>query len=137
MNPDKRSKRKLFTLLILIFVALSACQSMQQGQLTPAHTMEILPTGTLFPSFIVHIPDKALWKNYLNVSVESPTGTPCRLTYVPPMGTTQEMDTTADENGLCSWRWKISEEEGKGPGRLIFTIDGHSETHFIEIRRSF
>jgi hypothetical protein len=53
------------------------------------------------------------------------------------MGKTQEMDTVANENGLCEWRWKISEEEGKGPGRLIFTINGTSETHFIEVRRSF
>ncbi|MBL8078974.1 MAG: hypothetical protein JNM55_13500 [Anaerolineales bacterium] len=85
----------------------------------------------------MHIPEKALWNNYLHISAETSAGTSCRLTYIPPMGTTHEMDTIADESGLCSWRFKISEEEGKGPGRLIFTINGTSETHFIEIRRSF
>jgi hypothetical protein len=107
------------------------------GRSTPVQPTQIPATETPLPPFVLHIPEKALWKNYLQVSAETSAGTSCRLTYVPPMGTTKQMDTKADENGLCTWRWKISEEEGKGPARLIFTINGTSETHFIEIRRSF
>jgi hypothetical protein len=47
------------------------------------------------------------------------------------------MDTTADTSGLCEWRWKIDVAQGKGAGRLIFTINGVSETHFMEIRSNF
>jgi hypothetical protein len=47
------------------------------------------------------------------------------------------MDITADSDGLCKWQWKIEEADGKGSGRLIFTIDGVSETHFIEVRSAF
>ena len=137
MNVVGDSKRALIISLVLIFIVLGSWKSISTGQSEPVQVTAIIPTETSLPPFVVHIPDKALWKNYLNVSAEAPAGTPCRLTYVPPMGTTQEMDTTADESGLCSWRWKISEEEGKGHARLIFTIDGHSETHFIDIRRSF
>ena len=71
------------------------------------------------------------------VSVGASPRTNCRLTYVPPSGEVQVMDIMADINGLCEWRWKIEEAQGKGSGRLIFTIDGISETHFMEIRSAF
>jgi hypothetical protein len=119
-----------------MLIVLTACASTLETS-TPVQSAPIYFTETPIAPFILHIPEKALWQNYLHVSAETTAGAACRLTYVPPMGKTQEMDTTADESGLCKWRWKISEEEGKGPGRLIFTINGNSETHFIEIRRSF
>jgi len=131
-----RNKTILGVTLTLMFIALIAWGSLL-GRSKPAQSTKIPPTETPLVSFSVHIPEKALWKNYLNVSAEAATGTSCRLTYVPPMGTTQQMDTTAAENGLCAWRFKISAEEGKGPGRLIFTINGTSETHFIEVRSNF
>lgn len=136
MHPHRSFKKNLVVLTSLILLILTACE-LTLATPTLVEPTPIVPTETPFPAFILHIPEKALWKNYLHVSAEVPPGTTCRLTYVSPMGKTQEMDTVADENGLCKWRWKISEDEGKGPGRLIFTIDGHSETHFIEIRRSF
>jgi hypothetical protein len=85
----------------------------------------------------VTIPQKALWRNYVTVSVEATPGTKCELTFVPPLGKTHQTDTTANASGLCVWNWKIDETEGKGNGRLIFTIDGISETHFLEIRSAF
>ena len=88
-------------------------------------------------SFVVHIPQKALFRNYVTVSVEATPGIRCDLTYFSPSGDITSTETTADKNGLCSWKWKIDETKGKGTGRLIFTIDGRSETHFIEVRASF
>jgi hypothetical protein len=38
---------------------------------------------------------------------------------------------------LCEWRWKLEESYGEGHGRLIFTINGVSDTHFINIRKGF
>jgi hypothetical protein len=131
MRIQRSLRGALLFWTILIWIVLTACSS------TPVQSTPAYSTETPFAPFTLNIPDKALWNNYLIISAETTAGTTCRLIYVPPMGTTQEMDTTADENGLCSWRWKISDQEGKGPGRLIFTIDGRSETHFIEIRRSF
>jgi hypothetical protein len=100
---------------------------------------QAIPTTPPSPEigFTLEIPQKALWNNYLHVSAETTPGTHCDLMYIPPSGDTQEISTVADENGQCTWRWKIEETDGKGNGRLIFTIDGKSETHFIEIRRSF
>jgi hypothetical protein len=87
--------------------------------------------------FTVNIPQKALMKNYVTVSAEAPPGTTCELIYVPPSGNIHQTETLADASGLCTWRWKVEESEGKGNGRLIFVIGETSETHFIEIRSSF
>src|SRR5690349_8513430 len=130
------TKTILIVSLTLALPGLTACE-LTSGPQKAVQPTQIVFTETPPAPFKLHIPDKALWRNYLSVSAETTPGTTCRLTYVPPMGTTQEMDTVADESGLCQWRWKISEEEGKGPARLIFTINGTSETHFIEVRRSF
>jgi len=103
-------------------------------------TLSKLPgTPTVVPEsgFAVDIPQKALLKNYVVVSVQTSPNTRCELLFVPPSGETKKMDTIADNEGQCVWRWKIEESQGKGSGRLIFTIGGKSETHFIEIRSSF
>lgn len=88
-------------------------------------------------SFRLEIPQKALWRNYVTISAEAAPGTTCDLIFVTPTGQTMQMDSLADATGTCTWRWKVEESYGKGNGRLIFTIDGKSETHFIEIRSSF
>ncbi len=48
-----------------------------------------------------------------------------------------QMETVADSNGLCEWRWKIEESHRAGDARLIFTINGLSDTHFIQIFKEF
>jgi hypothetical protein len=118
----------LLAILVVFLVGMFLWGDQQTYQ--PAST----PTPT---SFKLSIPQKALWRNYLNISAEVSAGTSCRLTYIPPSGNKKIMDATADSDGSCKWQWKIEEMDGKGPGRLIFTIDGASETHFIEIRSSF
>ena len=107
------------------------------GRQTHASQSLVVFTGTPETSFTVDIPQKALWNNYFHVSAQAPQGTTCDLLYVPPKGQSQEMSSVADEDGQCTWRWKIEESQGKGNGRLIITINGKSETHFFEIRRSF
>ena len=104
---------------------------------TPSVQLPITPTGVPVKRLAVNIPQKALWRNYVEVSVETVPGTNCELIYIPPLGKTHQTETMADASGLCKWKWKIDETEGKGNGRLIFTIDGISETHFIEVRSAF
>jgi len=116
-------------IVLLLWLIRGEQQFETQAAATPTLPTEI--------DFILDIPQKALWKNYLHVSAEAAPGTVCTLRYIPPSGNMKEMSSTADENGKCTWRWKIEEADGKGNGRLIFTINGKSETHFIEIRRSF
>ncbi len=135
MSPMRKISKGLIALFLMGFVALVVLfvfQSQTKSSLPPS-------TPTAFPekSFAVNIPQKALFKNYVTVSAEAAPGTSCELTYIPPSGDASAMDTIANENGICSWRWKIDETKGKGAGRLIFTIEGVSETHFIEIRSSF
>lgn len=135
MNLNRKLKLILFVFFPAIILLLSA-RVIHQGQ-----AVEDVPTSTtlLFTDaeYKVTIPDKALIKNYLTVLLETTPGTICRLTFVPPSGDVREMETTADTNGLCEWRWKIEESDGKGHGRLIFTVNGVSDTHFIDIRSSF
>jgi hypothetical protein len=130
-----KNRKSVITILFLALMIFLAWEFLQ-GE---SNSSQSLSTPTVAPdtSFELNIPSKALWKNYVVISAETPPGTNCRLTYVPPSGEVQVMDTVADISGLCLWRWKIEESQGKGSGRLIFMINGVSETHFIEIHSSF
>jgi len=127
------ARKKLIVLLVTILTAFLAWTILreQPASLQPPET----PTDV--PGLVLNIPQKALWKNYVAVSAKTSPGTTCELMYVPPSGKTHQINTTADSSGLCVWKWKVDETEGKGNARLIFTIDGISETHFIEIRSAF
>ena len=127
---------KILVILSALALAIIFIQMTWGVNTTVSQTLVIL-TETPETGFILEIPQKALWRNYVHVSAEAAPGTTCELLYIPPSGATQELSSVADENGNCTWRWKIEETDGKGNGRLIITIDGVSETHFIEIRRSF
>jgi hypothetical protein len=133
IRPAKLFATILATLLAVVLIALLLWLIRGEQRFAAQATA----TPSLEIGFTLDIPQKALWRNYLVVSAETAPGTHCNLMYIPPSGDTQEMSTVADEDGNCTWRWKIEETDGKGNGRLIFAIDGRSETHFIEIRRSF
>jgi hypothetical protein len=130
MNP----KMNFFiTLFVVLLFALPACMNLPPSPLPNTPTPIVIPTKTL----VVHIPDKALLKNYVEVSVEAPAGTSCDLLYITPSGKDQKTTTTANSGGLCVWKWQLQESDGKGKGRLIFMVNGVSETHFLEIRSAF
>jgi hypothetical protein len=130
MNP----KLKVFIVLfVVVLFALPACMNLPASPLPNTPTPIAVPTKSL----VVHIPDKALLRNYVEVSVEAPAGTSCDLLYIPPSGKTQKTNTTANADGLCVWKWQLQESDGKGKGRLIFMVNGVSETHFLEIRSAF
>lgn len=97
----------------------------------------VTPSPTSEPNFEVTIPSKALLKNYVTVSVKAEIGTSCNLIFIPASGDMQSMDTIADETGECIWRWKLEESYKKGTARLIFTINGISQTHFLQILENF
>jgi hypothetical protein len=126
--------QKVPLLLLLIFSIAIVWVLLHRSGNLPAPTPA---TTSPYADFTVHIPQKALLKNYLVVSLEAAPGTNCKLTYVPPSGEIQEMNTIANEDGLCKWRWKIDEAHGAGDGRLIFTVDGASDTHYIQIFAEF
>jgi hypothetical protein len=144
MHPIQKIPKALITLTLIAFATLLVwviIQGQSNSSRLPTATPSFQPpsTPTTIPAkgFVVNIPQKALWKNYVTVSIEAPPGTKCELVYVPPAGQTHQTTTTADTSGLCVWNWKIEETEGKGNGRLIFIIGHKSETHFIEIRSAF
>jgi hypothetical protein len=128
-----RNAQGLLLVYATVFsLVMASCTEPQKS--TPLST----PTAHNNEGFAVTIPQKTLYKNKVTVSVETTPGTDCELTYVSPSGDASFMDNiVADTNGLCSWTWRIDETKGRGAGRLIFTIEGISETHFIEIRSSF
>ena len=134
--PTKRKFRLVLFIFFPAILFLLAARVIQQER-----NHEFPPTSTpllfLDADYAVTIPDKALMKNYLTVSLETDPGTECKLTFIPPSGGVYKMDTVADADGVCEWRWKLEESYGKGHGRLIFTINGISDTHFIDIRAGF
>jgi hypothetical protein len=131
----RKVSKVLIVLLLTISIALIIVIVVQHQAGPPL--LVSTPTAPPEKPFVVDIPQKALFKNYVTVSVEAAPGTSCELTYIAPSGDTSVVDTIANENGICSWRWKIDEAQGRGMGRLIFTIEGMSETHFIEILPGF
>ena len=137
----KQMSKTRNTLILPIAILMMICVAFLTWMVLRgnSHSSQPASTPTVIPNidFAVNIPQKALMKNYVTVSAEAPSGTKCRLIYVPPSGNIRRTDTTADASGQCVWRWKVEETDGKGDGRLIFTIGDISETHFIEIRSSF
>jgi hypothetical protein len=134
-----RIKKTTWIVLLLAGVIALLATAIPPREKTAPHPSNTIIhlSATSTPGFAVNIPQKALLENYLTVSAEAAPGTDCRLTFIAPSGETQEMDTIADEGGLCEWRWKLTAAVGKGDGRLIFTINGLSDTHFIQIFASF
>lgn len=132
-----KPKRNLLKIIIFSILALITAWSMLYERSNQPEPPTPAATPNPYGDFKVQIPDKALIKNYLTVSLETAPGTACSLTFIPPSGAVREMEAIADANGFCEWRWKIEENVGRGHGRLIFTVNGVSDTHFIEIRPGF
>ncbi|HND47759.1 MAG TPA: hypothetical protein PLL95_04325 [Anaerolineales bacterium] len=130
MRVIKQSFQIIHYLIFMVGILFISACSNELNTPTPVATENV-------PTFNVQIPDKALLKNYLVVSLETEPNTTCELTYIAPKGQKLHMIETADKNGICEWRWKLEESDGRGHGRLIFTINGVSETHFIDIRPGF
>ena len=138
MSSSRKTLSFLFAFLLLVLLVSLTALSLR-GEAAPLQPT-IVPTFTPFtpaPHFAVTIPQKGLLKNYLTVSVKADPGTSCKLTFIPHSGEILVMDTIANTEGECVWRWKLEESYGKGHGRLIFTINGVSDTHFIEILSNF
>jgi hypothetical protein len=127
--------KSLVVLLLVIFFSFAFLAFFASQKRLPQ--TRITPTPQIDQAFVVNIPQKALFRNTLAVSALAAPGTSCRLTYISPSGESVIMETIADTDGICSWRWIVDETKGTGAGRLIFTIDGVSETHFIEVRSDF
>jgi hypothetical protein len=134
MRLIQKTKITIIALLAVAFFGFLAWM-FPRGQLnsSPPVISKVTPNKPM----VLTIPQKALWENYVTVSAKSSPGTVCKLIYVPPADKALQMDTTANSHGLCEWKWKIEKTQGKGNGRLIFTIEGISETHFIEVRSAF
>lgn len=134
--------RKIFGFIFIIIILIVAfsifnfnltTRKMARGTNTPT----TIPSSTPAPKFEVTIPSKGLLKNYVTVSVKAETGTSCNLIFIPASGETLDMNAVADENGDCVWRWKLEESFEMGTARLIFTINGISDTRFLQILESF
>ncbi|MBX3037943.1 MAG: hypothetical protein KF758_13620 [Anaerolineales bacterium] len=133
---DRKSKKILGLISIISIILLFYIFSPNLP--TRSSIIEtITPSPTSKPKFEVTIPSKGLLKNYVTASVKAETGTICNLIFIPASGETLDMNTIADENGDCIWRWKLEESYKKGTARLIFTINGISDTHFLQILENF
>lgn len=131
-------KKNAKALTIIFFTSVFAFSLIWVNQTKPTTTnIPATATPTSPPNFEATIPSKGLLKNYVTVSVKAETGTRCNLIFIPASGEMLNMDTIADENGECVWRWKLEESYKKGTARLIFTINGVSQTRFLQILENF
>ncbi|GEM_PF-1062168 len=137
---DTKSKKilgliSIISIVLVFYIFFPGLST--RNSVTEINTLS--PTLTLTPqaNFEVTIPSKGLLKNYVTVSVKAEAGTSCNLIFIPASGEMLNMDTIADENGDCVWRWKLEESYKKGTARLIFTINGISDTRFLQILESF
>ncbi|MBL8088778.1 MAG: hypothetical protein JNJ43_00510 [Anaerolineales bacterium] len=130
--------RKIFGLIFIISILLMIFTFLSNSFPTRISTTKTsTPSPTSQPKFEVTIPSKGLLKNYVTVSVKAESGTICNLIFIPASGEMLNMDTIADKNGDCVWRWKLEESYGRGSARLIFTIEEMSQTHFLQILPEF
>lgn len=130
--------RKIFGLIFIASIFLIIFTFLSNSLPTRNLVKETAaPSPTPEPNFEATIPSKGLLKNYVTVSVKAESGASCNLIFIPASGETLNMDTIADENDECVWRWKLEESYGRGSARLIFTIDGMSQTHFLQIFPEF
>jgi hypothetical protein len=131
MNIKKVVLIFIGSILLLLFIFWPSSPTSNPIQVTPPAS----PTPR--PKFEVTLPSKGLLKNYVTVSVKAETGTSCNLIFIPASGDMLDMDTIANEKGECIWRWKLEESYKKGTARLIFTINGISDTRFLQILENF
>lgn len=121
-------------LVCIIGLLVVGCTNLQFQESLNVST----PTATKRKGFIVKLPQKAFWNSILTVTVEAPYSTSCELSYISPSGSFSKAAglgrTRANKSGVCMWSWKIDPSGKTGTGRLIVTIGGLSETHFVEIR---
>jgi len=136
LGEFKKNTKILIAILFITVIALSLFW-INQTKSNPAIITFPTVTPTNPPKFEVTIPSKGLLKNYVTVSVKAEAGTSCNLIFIPASGEMLNMDTIAGENGDCVWRWKLEESYKKGTARLIFTINGISDTRFLQILESF
>jgi hypothetical protein len=60
------------------------------------------------------------------------------LSYITPAGTDSNAvglgTTTADGNGVCTWKWNIGPKTKPGTGHLFVTVGDSHATFDIEIQ---
>jgi hypothetical protein len=118
MNATRKIPKTLIALfliaftILLVWVIIRGQENSSRPPNTPSSQPPASPTAVPL-RFKVNIPQKALWRNYVEVSVEATPGTKCELTFVPPAGKTHQIATMAGTNGLCVWNWKIEEADEK------------------------
>jgi hypothetical protein len=71
------------------------------------------------------------------LTVKTLPGKTCNISYTTPLGThstAQDLITvTADQNGLCSWTWTISNLTKPGTGAILITVGDVQANYLIEI----
>ena len=75
---------------------------------------------------------------FASVTIHTAAGALCDLTYETPVGTESESDDlkakVADNDGLCSWTWRITAQTKPGTGTLTITANGVTESYAIVIK---
>jgi hypothetical protein len=71
------------------------------------------------------------------VTIETTPGAFCYLTYWTPSGRLSSADglggKTADANGVCSWKWLITDKEPPGNGTVAIGVNGGGQSFVIVI----
>ncbi len=108
---------------------------------TPAPTATDAPTSTPTPVTgfeVVALTSEVKAGGFASVTIQTAAGALCDLTYKTPAGTESESDDlkakTADDDGLCTWTWRITAQTIPGTGTLTITANSVTESYAIVIK---
>jgi len=108
---------------------------------TPVPTATDAPTSTPTPMTgfeVVALTSEVRAGEFASVTIHTAAGTLCDLAYETPVGTESESDDlkakVADNDGLCSWTWRIAAQTIPGTGTLTITANGVTESYAIVIK---
>lgn len=72
------------------------------------------------------------------IVVRTQPGQICTIRFVNPAGVDEALPISmyqqSGEDGLCSWRWKLSPTIPEGMAAIIFSAGGHTQSYFIRIK---
>jgi endonuclease YncB( thermonuclease family) len=120
------------------WIAMQECSGLWGIKPTPVAQEQLTEQPDLtVPYEIVAFSSPVKVGSIASLSIQVTADKNCNLSYITPSGNTSTAKglgiTTADGNGLCSWKWTIGSGTKPGTGTLNITVDGVTQSLNIEV----
>jgi len=131
-----KGKIGLGTLALLLTILSSTTDVLDYFGVTPKRAPEVIAIPTAFFEMI-SVPTQVKCGEDAEVSMRTKPSTMCYLVYTTPSGNVSEAEgvgvTTANVEGQCSWKWRISSKTKLGVGEISIKVGDIERTYQIEI----